>query len=299
MNQFPPLKALLAFDATMRSNSFSLAAKTLCVTPGAIGQQIQKLEEWLGITLFIRQVRQIQPTEDAAKYWQSIQPALGQIATASNKLRDSKKRSVSLSMPPSFAAKWFTRRMARLMSRHPEIELHLNATSVQVDFERDSIDLAIRYFDGNNPALKATLLFSDEARIYCSPTYAATTPLNQPDDLQLATLLVTTMHPHWERWLATFSAIDDVQARTISRIHFDQGLMAIDAAKHGQGVVLTSRLLVQEDLDDKVLMEPFECPLPLTQGYYIVHSNRWPLREVAELVKQWLIEEAQATRLES
>lgn len=283
----------------MRMNSFSLAAKELCVTPGAIGQQIQKLEEWLGIPLFIRQIRQVQPTEVAVRYWQSIQPALDQIANASNKLRESKKLSVSLSMPPSFAAKWFTRRMARLMSRHPEIELHLNATTVQVDFERDSIDLAIRYFDGRNPNLDATLLFSDEARAYCSPSYAATTPINQPDDLQLATLLVTTMHPHWERWLTTFSTMGEKQARTISRIHFDQALMAIDAAKHGQGVVLTSRLLVLEDLDDRMLIEPFECSLPLKQGYYLVHSNRLALRNVAVLVKQWLIEEAQATVLES
>ena len=249
------------------------------MTPGAIGQQIQKLEEWLGVTLFIRQIRQIQQTEVAAKYWQSIQPALGQIANASNKLRENQKLSVSLSMPPSFAAKWFTRRMARLMSRHPEIELHLNATTVPVDFERDSIDLAIRYFDGHNPTLDATLLFSDEARVYCSPSYAATTPLNKPDDVHLATLLVTTMHPHWERWLTTFSAIDE--------------------AKHGQGVVLTSPLLVRDDLEDRLLIEPFECPLPLMQGYYVVHSNRLALRKVAGLVKQWLIEEARATVLEN
>ena len=269
------------------------------MTPGAIGQQIQKLEEWLGVTLFIRQIRQIQPTDVAIKYWQSIQPALGQIANASNKLRDQQKLSVSLSMPPSFAAKWFTRRMARLMSRHPEIELHLNATTVAVDFERDSIDLAIRYFDGRTSNLDATLLFSDEARVYCSPSYAVAIPLNKPDDLHRATVLVTTMHPHWERWLATFSRIDQEQAKTISRIHFDQGLLAIDAAKHGQGAVLTSPLLVREDVSDGALIEPFECHLPLMQGYYVVHSNRSPLRKVGELAKRWLIEEAQATALEN
>ena len=75
--------------------------------------------------------------------------------------------------------------------------------------------------------------------------------------------------------------------------------MAIDAAKHGQGVVLTSPLLVREDLEDRLLIEPFECPLPLMQGYYVVHSNRLALRKVAGLVKQWLIEEARATVLEN
>ena len=46
-------------------------------------------------------------------------------------------------------------------------------------------------------------------------------------------------------------------------------------------------------------IEPFECHLPLMQGYYVVHSNRSPLRKVGELAKRWLIEEAQATALEN
>jgi LysR family transcriptional regulator, glycine cleavage system transcriptional activator len=75
MNQYPPLKALVAFDAAIRTNSFSIAAAELCVTPGAIGQQIQKLEQWLGVLLFTRQVRQVQPTADGLAYWQRIQPA--------------------------------------------------------------------------------------------------------------------------------------------------------------------------------------------------------------------------------
>ena len=48
MKTSPPLKALLCFDAAMRLNSFSLAADELSVTPGAVGQQIRNLEQWLG-----------------------------------------------------------------------------------------------------------------------------------------------------------------------------------------------------------------------------------------------------------
>lgn len=62
------MKALLAFDAAMKHNAFSEAARELNVTPGAIGQQINKLEEWLGTPLFIRSVRQIQPTLAALNY---------------------------------------------------------------------------------------------------------------------------------------------------------------------------------------------------------------------------------------
>ncbi|MDN0074131.1 hypothetical protein QU481_04415 [Crenobacter sp. SG2303] len=37
------------------------------------------------------------------------------------------------------------------------------------------------------------------------------------------------------------------------------------------------------------LIEPFACRLPLTQGYYLVHSHRTPLRPAAQRLKAWLI----------
>ena len=63
-----PLKALLAFDAAMTHQSFSLAAEALCVTPGAVGQQIRKLEDWLGLALFVRTVRRIEAMPVACAY---------------------------------------------------------------------------------------------------------------------------------------------------------------------------------------------------------------------------------------
>lgn len=293
MTQYPPLKALVAFDAAMRSKSFSLAADDLCVTPGAIGQQIQKLEEWLGVPLFIRQVRQVQPTEVALTYWQKIQPALVQIADASNRLKHSRSMAVSLSMTPSFAAKWFTSRMANLVTQHPDIELHLNASVLTVDLEREAVDLAIRHFDGKGANLDATLMFTDEARVYCTPEYAEAMHLAEPKDLVGANLLVTTTQPYWELWFKQFSQLDAGTVARISRIHFDQSLLAIEAARRGHGVVLASPYLTEAEVANQTLIEPFECCLYLENGYYVVHHSKTPLSPAAMRVKQWLIEEAE------
>ena len=59
-----------------------LAAQALHVTPGAVGQQISKLEAWLGAPLFVRGVRQIEPTAEAQHYWAVVQPALARIQQA-------------------------------------------------------------------------------------------------------------------------------------------------------------------------------------------------------------------------
>lgn len=292
MTQYPPLKALVAFDAAMRSKSFSLAADELCVTPGAIGQQIQKLEEWLGVLLFVRQVRQVQPTEVAEGYWQKIQPALTQIANASNRLKHSRSMAVSLSMTPSFAAKWFTSRMANLVTQHPDIELHLNASVLTVDFEREAVDLAIRHFNGKDQNLDSILMFKDEARVYCTPEYAKATHLHEPKDLVGANLLMTATQPYWELWFKKFAQLDAEIVARIPRIHFDQSLLAIEAARRSHGVVLASPFLTEAEVANQTLIEPFQCHLCLGNGYYVVHPSKTTLSPAVMRVKQWLLEEA-------
>jgi LysR family glycine cleavage system transcriptional activator len=227
-------------------------------------------------------------------YWKRIQPALAQIADASRGIRNQRSRSVRISMPPSFAACWFTRRMAGFLTRHPEVELHVNSTAALVDFERDGVDLAIRYFDGRDQSLDATLLYADEAHVYCRPDYAAGLGLVRPGDLVRATLLDTTQYPHWRAWLRCFASLDDHDFEGIARVQFDQSLMAIETAKQGQGVVMSSPVLVGEDVAQGRLVEPFAHALPLTNAYYVVHHRKLALRPAALALKAWLIAQSGA-----
>src|SRR3954465_3393641 len=52
--RLPPLNALRAFEAAARHMNFSRAADELSVTPGAVSQQIQNLEDYIGAGLFKR-----------------------------------------------------------------------------------------------------------------------------------------------------------------------------------------------------------------------------------------------------
>ena len=292
MSQQPPLKALHYFDIAMRENSFSLAAEVLCVTPGAVGQQIRKLEDWLGVSLFTRHIRQVQPTADGLAYWARIQPALAQISAASRQLRDSRSNGVWVNMPPSFAARWFARRMSGFVARNTDVALHLNSSTAVVDFNSEPVDLAVRYFDGQDPALESYLLCQDDARVYCSPAYAQRLNLRSSTDVHKATLLHNTLHPHWETWLQRFSGLSAKAQAAIPGLYFDQSLVAIEAASRHQGLLLTSSLLTEEEVGDGSLIEPFSDRLHLSKGYYVVHPVGATLRPAVQALKQWLIEEA-------
>jgi LysR family transcriptional regulator, glycine cleavage system transcriptional activator len=290
MRPTPPLKALPAFEAAMRLASFTLAAEELRVTPGAIGQQIQRLEEWLGVPLFVRQIRQITPTREARAYFAEIQPALAEIVGASHRLRERRSKGVRLSMPPSFAAKWFAPRMADFLQANPGISLSLSTTTALVDFELDGIDLAVRHFDGIAPRLSVQQLCHDEARAYCHPAYAKKRKIKRPDDLRLATLLHNTLHPHWKAWLRQYSRLDESAIEDIAGVQFDQSLMAIDAAVRAQGVVLTTPLLIEAELARGDLIDPFGKALPLASGYYLVHPETGEPQRAVQSLKTWFVE---------
>lgn len=281
----------------MRLSSFTLAAQELSVTPGAVGQQIQKLEEWLGVALFVRQIRQVTPTAEGRAYFAQIQPALAEIIHASRRIRERRSKGIRVSMPPSFAAKWFAPRMADFLQANPGIALSLSTTTTIVDFELDAVDLAVRHFDGTDSRLAVQLLSHDEARAYCHPAYAKKYKLKRPEDLRSVTLLHNTLHPHWEAWLNRFSSLTEAQIEGIVGIQFDQSLMAIEGAVRAQGVVLTSPVLLEAELARGELVEPFDSALPLSAGYYLVHPKTAELQQGVQSLKAWFADRMNAATL--
>ncbi len=76
---------------------------------------------------------------------------------------------LTVSVAPSFAAKWLVPRLERFQELCPEIDVRVSATMQLVDFARDDVDLAIRYGTGRWPGAQAELLLPTEAFPVCAP----------------------------------------------------------------------------------------------------------------------------------
>ncbi|MCX7319768.1 MAG: LysR family transcriptional regulator, partial [Hyphomicrobiales bacterium] len=66
--RLPSLNGLRAFEAAARHLSFTQAAVELNVTQTAISHQIKRLEDELGVKLFIRQNRTLSLTDQGRDY---------------------------------------------------------------------------------------------------------------------------------------------------------------------------------------------------------------------------------------
>jgi LysR family transcriptional regulator, glycine cleavage system transcriptional activator len=80
--RLPPLNGLRAFEASARHLSFKRASDELCVTPGAVSQQVKSLEASLGVQLFRRFQRGLLLTAAGENYLPSISKAFHTISDA-------------------------------------------------------------------------------------------------------------------------------------------------------------------------------------------------------------------------
>mgnify|MGYP003489410825 CR=1 FL=1 len=104
----PPLSALMAFDASARTGSFTLAANELFLTQGAVSRQILLLEGLLGIRLFERVRKRVVLTPAGAFYAERVRDALAALATATAQTMASRGKGgiLRLGVLPAFGNRW-------------------------------------------------------------------------------------------------------------------------------------------------------------------------------------------------
>src|SRR5258708_35174888 len=120
--RLPSLNGLHAFEAAARHLSFTRAAAELNVTQTAISHQIRRLEEQLGIRLFVRRNRSLVLTREAQGYLPAVRAAFADLRQATDRLRLSERDGLLTgSATPSLAAKWLGPRGGPLHGAHPGI----------------------------------------------------------------------------------------------------------------------------------------------------------------------------------
>jgi LysR family glycine cleavage system transcriptional activator len=289
--RLPSLNGLRAFEAAARHLSFTLAASELNVTQTAISHQIRRLEEELGIRLFIRQNRALALTPEARDYLPGVRAAFNDLRLATDRLlRKDDDKVLTVSTLASLAAKWLLPRLTDFQEAHPGIDVRITTSTSLVDFQRDDVDAAIRYGRGQWPGLRADWLMADELFPVCSPSLLrGDKPLRQPEDLRGYPLLHTSNanSDDWRLWLTAAGLPVDIARQP--GITFDMIFMTIQAAIDGIGVAMGRTSYVSDDIAKGRLVVPFKIALPADAGFYLVSPEG--RREAPKLAafRQWMI----------
>lgn len=299
LRRLPPLNALRAFEAVARHLSIAKAADELSVTPAAVSHQIKTLEDHLGVRLLQRDGRTTMLTEAGQACLPGIRQGFESLAAAIQELdRLGASGILNVSVAPSFAAKWLVPRLDRFTERYPDIDVRVAASMQLADFERDGVDMAIRYGTGRYPGLAVELLLREEVMPVCAPALLSGHP---PLDAPAALSHVMLLHddspeqdlscPTWPMWLKA-AGVAGVDGRRGSR--FNQSSLVIEAAVAGKGVALAKATLAAADLKAGRLVIPFEGTMPVEFAYYVVCPKaRLESRKVIAF-RDWLQDEAKS-----
>jgi LysR family transcriptional regulator, glycine cleavage system transcriptional activator len=293
--RLPPLNGLRAFEAAARYLSFTKAAEELNVTPAAVSQQVKSLEEYFGVQLFKRLTRALMLTDAGQMVLPILQEGFDKLAEADHILRSRQDdRILTVSVAPSFGAKWLVPRLDRFRRAWPDYDIRIDATDARADFKRDNVDIAMRYGLGEYPGLVSECLLTEVATPVCSPRLLeGEHPLRTPDDLRHHTLLhiqwkmESDAAPNWRMWLKA-AGLEDIDPDRGPQ--FSMESMAIQAAIDGQGVALISSALVEKDIAAGHLVRPF--PEEINQQtkfcYFLVYPEAHLQRPKVAAFREWV-----------
>ncbi|WP_137971537.1 LysR substrate-binding domain-containing protein [Pseudomonas sp. F(2018)] len=284
----PSLSALRAFEAAARHESAKQAAEELSVTATAISHQIRALEESLGVALFLRKPRRLELTAQGRELQQTLESAFDSISATAMRLSALPcRQAITLSTTPAVAVRWLLSWVCLLRESHPDIDLRIHASHEPVALDGVTADIAIRYGDGRWPGLVAEKLFDNTFIPACSPRLG----LQDAAELPRHTLIhfrnqaVVSSPLDWALWQKQAKVPGlDVSAGLV----FSDETHAVSAAIGGQGVALMSRQLIEDELREGRLVQPFG---PEVQGkpFFLVYPESRRDDPAIRAVRDWVM----------
>jgi LysR family glycine cleavage system transcriptional activator len=293
--KLPPMNALRSFEAVSRLGSVSKAAEELCVSQGAVSQQLRNLEDYFGKELFQRSANSFNLTEEGEEFAVVVQQSLEQVATAASKVvREKSQHTLKISAPPSLTAKWLMPKLGQFYETHPGVSVIFDENLQLVTFKNDGVDGAIRYADGDFEDLNSDHLITIKVYAVASPTYSEKHGRLESIENPVGHYLIdyysesknhSSQHIHWQ------DIVDgNLDEMDVEHQVYPDGLQSLTAAIHGQGIALVPMYLIEHEVNAgnlEILSKPIYEHR--NRYYFVTPKGARPNQELDDF-RDWLIE---------
>lgn len=288
MRKRPPFRALEVFDAVARHQSFSGAAKELCVSQSAVSHQIKLLEQYFQEDLINRNGA-FSLTNRGQVLFEQLEGILDDMGALNHIFSDESKKTIRVACNTCFATKILMPSLHDFNRKHPNINVEI--VMMTVLFYKLTSEFADIYLtcNSNQRGYEFNLLEDEMVVPYCSTSIASS-----PDEVTAENIsnwkLIDTDHEinftNWSHW----SAANNIPINKDNIfISLGQVAIAIEAATSGLGIGLAWRPFIEKDIQENKLME---LSLPSYRsgiGYYVAHANNTEDRAILSF-KNWMLE---------
>ena len=299
----PPLKALQAFEAVARLGSVSDAATELFVTPGAISQQIRKLESCLGVRLVERNGRGVELTSWGTAYQLDITGPFAALRQAHATLH--RKRAGSglvVSCLATVASRWLGPQLFDWQALNPASKIRLVGAESEPRLFEDGVDFRLSYGSKSQSFDHYAPLFTDWVVPACAPGLIVGKAITAPEDIFSYPLIGIEWEgshkppPGWDEWARSVGAsVEHVS----TELAFSLSSTALDAAVNGRGFVLAQIAMIREDLASGRLVVPIDRRLQLGESYFLAWDRAALEKPFGAQFRDWVLAMSRAQQRKS
>ncbi len=288
--KIPPLQNILAFIQVVESGQLRAAAKNLNITESAVSHQLSRLEQQLGVRLLERGSKGVELTQHGKRFYARTNPAISEIDFAVKDIHWQSHNRISITMPQSFAAMWFSQRLYRLVEDHLDIEIDILPTRRVCDLKREGIDFGIRMKLCTAASELVAPLVQETISPVCTVENAKKIETIGWEKFLLSENVArNAIHmDEWEDWGAAYGMKIPNGDKTITLSSFD---LVVNAVTSGFGIAMGRTPLVDAHLHDGLLKRPFPDMVLKTDWYVLATSHEQPLRGALRRFSEWLLAE--------
>ena len=278
-----PLNGLRVFEAAYRQGSFTRAAIELRVTQAAVSHHVARLEDRLGVALFVRASGGLVPTDEGRALYPVLQHGFDAMARTLDRITGHRHiETLKVGVVTTFAVGWLMPRLPEFRRTHPSIDLRISTNNNRVEILREGLDMAIRYGTGSWPGLEAELLLDAPLAPLCAPSIAEY--LTSPENLGREVLLRSYRADEWPRWFAEVGSA----CPPLTGPMFDSSLAMADIASDGTGVALLPVDMFTRRIAEGRLVQPFSTVLHAGSYFLTSPADRPPTPAMVDF-RTWLL----------
>ena len=168
------LGSLELFCLAAERGGFTAAANFAGLTPAAVSRTVARLEERLGVRLFVRTTRQIRLSEAGQAYYAQCRQALHQLVEAEREVSGQQVTPSGLlriSTPTTYGHYRLLPLLPEFRARYPDIRVEVHVSNRNIDFAAEGYDLAVRVRAPADSTLIARHLEDAELVLVATPDY--------------------------------------------------------------------------------------------------------------------------------
>ena len=268
------------FVRIAENSSISATARQLDISPAAVSFALKRLEEQLGLQLFIRSTRKMSITEQGEQFLLHCRNALDSLEegrAAALHLQGVIAGELNVSASSDLGRNILLPWIDEMLEDHPELAVNLSVGDSLSDFYLERIDVALRYGEPEDSSMIAFHIATVDRVLCASPDYIAAFGVpTSPDELRQHNCLLYRLggrlFEHWE--FSNSSSKENYKIKVQGNRTSNDTDIVHRWALAGKGLVFRSRIDVTADLRTKKLIQllpDFKSP-PLK--LYLISPSR-------------------------